>query len=198
MLLTMGGHMIYAGGYLLSHWQTTWSVQVLYPITFLEALGGGEVGITSSANSYLSDITCNDQRTSYMIISNSVGYLGGSLGTVVAALMIRHTGYHLPLAIALMAYFAATVYIIFCVRESNGPLAKKTLNGEKFCPLTEKLPKMTKLTMVQNLFDWRRAAESLKTVFRKREGNKRALLIVAIVANSMRRVSRGNCFFFFF
>lgn len=187
LLVTMGGHMIYAAGNLLVHWQTTWPVEVLYPVTLFEALGGANVGILSATTSYISDITNEKQRTSRMIIANSLWYLGGPVGTLVAALMIQHVGYHLPLAMVLMAYAAATTYIIVYVKESHGPFAKKNSEALESSPQHQ----VTVLKMVMDFFNWRRVVESFKTAFKKREGNTRAILITVIIANSIRRMARG-------
>lgn len=188
----MAGHMIYAVGYLLSHWQTTWPVEILYPITLLEALGGANVGILSATTSYIGDITSEKQRTSRMIIANSFWYLGGPVGTLVAAVMIKHSGYHLPLAMVFLAYAAATIFIIFYVKESHGPLAKKKSEGQESVSQGSAPQNVTVGKMVRDLFNWRRVVESFKTALKKREGNTRAILIVVILANSIRRMARGN------
>lgn len=193
----MAGHMIYAAGYLLSHWQTTWPVEVLYPITLLEALGGANVGILSATTSYIGDITSEKQRTSRMIIANSFWYLGGPVGTLVAAIMIKHNGYHLPLAMVFLAYALATVYIICYVKESHGPLAKKKIEAQESVSQDSASQNVKISKMVRDLFNWRRVVESFKTALRKREGNTRAILIVVILANSLRRMARGTYIIFF-
>lgn len=188
----MGGHMIYAAGNLVSHWQVTWPVEVLYPITLMEALGGANVGILSATTSYIGDITSEKQRTSRMIIANSFWYLGGPVGTLVAAVMIKHSGYLLPLAMVFLAYAAATIYIIFYLEESHGPFVKKKTEVQDSASQEGAPQSVTVSNMVKDLFNWRRVVESFKTALRKREGNTRAILIVVIVANSIRRMARGN------
>lgn len=123
-----------------------------------------------------------------MIVANSLWYLGGPVGTLVAALMIQHVGYHLPLAMVLMAYAAATIYIIVYVKESHGPFAKKNSHAQETSPQEQ----VTVLKMMTDLFNWRRVVESFKTAFKKREGNTRGILVTVIIANSIRRMARGN------
>ncbi|XP_045132812.1 proton-coupled folate transporter-like [Portunus trituberculatus] len=187
LLVTMCGHIIYAAGYLVSHWQTTWPVELLYPITFFEALGGANVGILSATTSYISDITNEKQRTSRMIVANSLWYLGGPVGTLVAAVMIKHVGYHLPLAMVLLIYAVATVYIVVYVKESHGPFAEKNSHAQE----SSAPQKVTAAKMLMDLFNWRRVVESFKTALKRRDGNLRAILITIIIANSLRRMARG-------
>ncbi|MPC95498.1 Solute carrier family 46 member 3 [Portunus trituberculatus] len=187
LLVTMCGHIIYAAGYLVSHWQTTWPVELLYPITFFEALGGANVGILSATTSYISDITNEKQRTSRMIVANSLWYLGGPVGTLVAAVMIKHVGYHLPLAMVLLIYAVATVYIVVYVKESHGPFAEKNSHAQE----SSAPQKVTATKMLMDLFNWRRVVESFKTALKRRDGNLRAILITIIIANSLRRMARG-------
>ncbi|XP_042230729.1 solute carrier family 46 member 3-like [Homarus americanus] len=199
LLMTLVGHVLYAGGYLLVNWQTSWPVEVLYLVTLLEALGGANAGLLSSTISYISDICHENQRTSRISTANSVWFLGGPLGTLIGALIIKYSGYDLALGLVLLAYIAAVAYVFVFIKESHGPFAKKALQAQgsfKDEPTLEK--KDTKVTtMFTDFFNWRRVVESFKTAFRKREGNARCLLMVVIMGNMIRRMARGFFMYMF-
>ncbi|KAK8724268.1 hypothetical protein OTU49_011310, partial [Cherax quadricarinatus] len=105
LLMTLVGHVVYAGGYLLSNWQTSWPVEVIYLVTLLESLGGANAGLLTSTVSYISDISKEAQRTSRISTANSMWYLGGPLGTLVGALIIKYSDYNMALGLVLLAYF---------------------------------------------------------------------------------------------
>ncbi|KAK3856791.1 hypothetical protein Pcinc_036906, partial [Petrolisthes cinctipes] len=46
--------------------------------------------------------------------------------------------------------------------------------------------------MLLDLFNWKRVVESFKTAFKKRDGNKRAIIIIIFAANMIRRVARSS------
>lgn len=195
MIITLVCRVFYSAGYLLVNWQTNWPVEVLYPITFLEALGGGNPGIFSSAFSYISDISKEKDRTSRLSTANSLWYLGGPLGTLLAAFLIRDGDYNLPLGLVFLTYIGCVVYVIAFISESHGPSAKKKLQARGSLQPQDSLQKKHKIsfgTMVKDFFDWHRVIESFKTAFKRREGSMRAVLLVVLVANMVRRLARGN------
>lgn len=195
MIITLVCRVLYAAGYFLVNWQTSWPVEVLYPMTFLEALGGGNAGILTSTLSYVSDISTQKDRTSRLSTANSLWYLGGPMGTLLAALIIKDAGYNLPLGLVFLTYIACVVYVVVLIKESHGPRAKKELQARGSLQPQDSLPKKKEVavrTMVKDFFDWHRVFESFKTAFKRREGNVRAVLLVVLVANMVRRVARGN------
>ncbi|XP_071520098.1 solute carrier family 46 member 2-like [Panulirus ornatus] len=199
MLVTLVGHVMYAGGYLLSNWQTTWPVEVLYLVTLLEALGGTNAGILSSTISYISDICRENQRTSRVSTANSMWFLGGPLGTLIGALIIKYSDYNVALGLVLLSYIGAVVYVVFFIKESHGPFAKKKLRAQgslKDEPTFEKKD-VSVSTMVADFFNWRRVVESFKTAFKKREGNTRTILMAVVFGNMIRRVARGFFMYMF-
>nr|XP_053653493.1 proton-coupled folate transporter-like [Cherax quadricarinatus] len=199
ILVTVVGHVMFAGGYLLSNWQTSWPVEVIYFVTFLEALGGTNAGILSSTVSYISDISKEAQRTSRISTANSMWFLGGPLGTLVGALVIKYSDYNMALGLVLLAYFLTGIYIVVFIKESHGPFAKKKLQAKGSITddsnFTKRDVKIT--TMVVDFFNWRRVVESFKTAFRRREGNARAILLAVMTANMIRRMARGFFMYLF-
>ncbi|KAK8724276.1 hypothetical protein OTU49_011315, partial [Cherax quadricarinatus] len=192
LLITLVGHVMYAGGYLLANWQTSWPVEVIYFVTLLEALGGANAGLLSSTVSYISDISKEEQRTSRISTANSIWFLGGPLGTLIGALIIKYSGYDLALGLVLLAYFLTAVYVIIFIKESHGPYAKKELQAQGSIKDESSIQKkdVNITTMVVDFFNWRRVVESFKTAFRKREGNARAVLMAVMAGNMIRRMAR--------
>ncbi|KAK8390738.1 hypothetical protein O3P69_010445 [Scylla paramamosain] len=193
IIITLVCRFLHAMGYFLVNWQTSWPVEVLYPITFLEAIGGGNAGILSSSISYISDITREKDRTSRVSTANSLWFLGGPMGTLLAAVLIKNGGYNLPLGIVALTYIAAAIYVVVFINESHGPRAKKELQAQGSLQPQDSITK-TKIsfsTMVKDFFDWHRVLESFKTAFKRRDGNVRAVLLTVLVANMVRRVARG-------
>nr|XP_045619011.1 proton-coupled folate transporter-like [Procambarus clarkii] len=199
ILMTLAGHVLYAGGYLLANWQTSWPVEVIYFVTFLEALGGANAGLLSSTISYISDISKEAQRTSRISTANSVWFLGGPIGTLIGALIIKYSGYDLALGLVLIAYFLTALYVVVFIKESHGPFAKKELQAQGSIKDASSLQAkdVTVTTMVVDFFNWRRVVESFKTAFKKREGNDRIVLMAVMAANMIRRMARGFFMYMF-
>ncbi|XP_071518601.1 LOW QUALITY PROTEIN: lysosomal proton-coupled steroid conjugate and bile acid symporter SLC46A3-like [Panulirus ornatus] len=198
LLLTLGGHVFYAGGYLLNNWMTSWPVEGIYVVTFFEALGGAYMCLLSTTTSYISDICTEKTRTSRVSTANSVWYLGGPLGTLIGAIVIKFWGYNVALGLVLAAYLAAITYVLLFIKESHGPFAKQSLQPKgsiKECPL--KKEDVRKTRMFTDFFNWNRVFESFKTAFKRREGNARVVLLLIIFCNMLWRMSRGFYIYMF-
>lgn len=187
LLVTVGCHVFWSGGYLLNTWQTAWPVEILYFVTFLGAVGGGPQGLLSSTIAYISDVTSVKSRTGRVSNTVSSWYLGGPLGLLVGAVAIQNVGVELALALVFASYVSIFIYIFFFIKESHGPFAE--VKGVEESPI--KKEDVTKLRMLVDLFSWRRVLESFKTALRKREGSARVILIALIVSNMIRRAARG-------
>lgn len=195
MTITLVCRLLFAAGYLLVNWQTSWPVEVLYPVTFLEAIGGGNAGILSSSLSYISDISREKDRTSRLSTASSLWYLGGPMGTLLAAVLIKNGGYNLPLGMVFLTYIAAVFYVVMFISESHGPSAKKELQARGSLQPQDSINKKKRVplsTMVKDFFDFHRVIESFKTAIKRRDGSTRAVLLVVLAANMLRRVARGN------
>ncbi|XP_064080711.1 lysosomal proton-coupled steroid conjugate and bile acid symporter SLC46A3-like [Macrobrachium nipponense] len=200
LLLTLVCHVMYAAGYLLNNWQTSWPVEIIYLVTFLESLGGGNVGLLTSTTSYISDICPEKSRTSRLSIANSMWYLGGPLGTLIGAIIIKHASYNVALGLVLLAYISVVAYVTCFIKESHGPFAKKELQSKgSLNGRTSEVPseRATIPVMIRDFFNWRRILESFKTALRKREGNTRCVLLIIIGSNMIRRVGRGFFMYMF-
>ncbi|XP_064080709.1 proton-coupled folate transporter-like [Macrobrachium nipponense] len=200
LLITLMCHIMYASGYLISNWQTSWPVEVLYLVSFLEAVGGCDVGLLTSTISYISDITPEKSRTSRVSTANSMWYLGGPPGTLIGALIIKYSGYNVALGLVVLAYISAALYVIFFIKESHGPFAKREFQVKQTLQTQEVIipeGNFSAAQMIKDFFNWKRVAESFKTALKKREGNTRAVLLTTIVANMIRRVARGFLMYMF-
>ncbi|ROT69738.1 Proton-coupled folate transporter [Penaeus vannamei] len=199
LLWTLIGHVLHAGGYLLCNWQTSWPVEVIYFVTFLEALGGANVGLLSTVTSYVSDICSENTRTSRVSTAHSLWYLGGPVGTLVGALVIKDSGYNLALLLVLLAYLSAVLYVVFVIKESHGPFAKTAsqAHGSAKQEPSPDSKEVSKLRMASDFFNWRRVVESFKTAFRQREGNTRMVIMAMLLSNMLRRIARGFFMYMF-
>lgn len=199
LLMTLTGHVFYASGYLLNNYMTSWPVECIYVVTFLEALGGGYMCLLSTTVSYISDICSEKKRTARVSTANSVWYLGGPLGTLIGAVIIKYWGYNVALSLVLLAYISAIVYVILIIKESHGPFTKDTLVRKNSIKEENPLKKedVTTLQMFKDFFNWHRVVESFKTAFKRREGNARTVLLVIIFCNMLWRMSRGFFIYMF-
>ncbi|XP_068222628.1 lysosomal proton-coupled steroid conjugate and bile acid symporter SLC46A3-like [Palaemon carinicauda] len=200
LLITLICHVMYAGGYLINNWHTSWPVEILYFVSFVEALGGCDVGLLTSTISYISDITPEKSRTSRVSTANSMWYLGGPPGTLAGAIIIKYYGYNVALSLVVLAYVSAVLYVIFFIKESHGPFASEKFKARQ--PPQDQDAVISKenvsvLQMVKDFFNWKRVVESFRTALKKREGNTRAVLLTTIVANMIRRVARGFLMYMF-
>lgn len=117
------------------------------------------------------------------------------MGTLLAAVFLQGGGYNLPLALVFLTQIAAVVYIIVFIKESYRPRDKEELHA--CCSLhpqgsltkEEEAPVCTK---VKDFFDWHRVFEVFTTAFKRRDGNGRAVLLLVVAANMVRRLARGN------
>lgn len=196
MIISLVCRLLHAAGYLLVNWQTSWPVEVLLLMTFLEGLGGGNPGILSSTISYISDVSSEKNRTSRLSTANSLWFLGGPIGTLFAAVLIKNFGgYNLPLLLVSITYVIAVIYVVVFISESHGPFAKKELQARGSLQPQDNIEdeKVSLRKMTKDFFNYRRVIESFKTAFKKRGGNIRAVLLLVLLGNMLRRVARSNC-----
>lgn len=186
-MLALFCRMIHAGGYLLVNLQTSWPVEALYSMTFFEALGGGNSGILSSTVSYISDVSSEKHRTSRISTANSLWFLGGPMGTLLAAFLIQDGDYNLPLGLLFFTYIGTIIHVALFIEESLKPNPNE-LTGRKEASVG---------TKVKDFFDWHRILESFKTAFKRRAGNIRRVLFFVLIGNMSRRVARSNFITFY-
>ncbi|XP_064080713.1 lysosomal proton-coupled steroid conjugate and bile acid symporter SLC46A3-like [Macrobrachium nipponense] len=199
LLLTLVCQVLYAAGYLLSNWQSSWPVEMIYLVTFLESFGGSNVGLLSLTTSYISDICPEKSRTSRISIANSMWYLGGPLGTLIGAVIIKHTTYSIALSLVLLANVSVVIYVIFFIKESHRPFVTVELQnkGSLNSGISEDSKEQATISrIVKDFFNWRRVVESFETALRKREGHTRVLLII-IGSNMIHFAGRGFFMYMF-
>lgn len=219
---SMLGHILYSGGYLINSWVWHWPVEYLLVVGLLESLGGGAVSFLTAANSYISDVTSEESRTSRVGLANSIWFLGGPIGTLMGTYIYKAGGYQVLFGTSLAMHIVATLYIIFLLPESHGPFADKQrlskilapkptlrlrdsivqvygLSRKKKNPLgntksevKRSLDKITVKKMVMDFFNPQRFVESFRCTLRKREGNVRVYILLLILANLLRKIGRGK------
>ncbi|XP_069942298.1 lysosomal proton-coupled steroid conjugate and bile acid symporter SLC46A3-like [Cherax quadricarinatus] len=213
------GHALHATGYLLVTLVPSWPAEVLLVVTLLDTLGGGCVSFLTAANSYIGDVSSEKSRTSRVGLANSIWFLGGPVGTLMGTFIYSWGGY-LPLfAASLTLSLMALVYVVVWIPESHGPFAKSSSaespNHKSQAELRESVAaakcleanaapsnalqhtRPTLYIMVKDFFNPSRILDSFKSTLRKREGNKRALILILIFTSLLRRVTRSPYVFAF-
>ena len=218
----MLGHTMYSAGYLLNSWIWHWPVEYLLVVGLLESLGGGAVSFLTAANSYISDVTTEESRTSRIGMANSIWFLGGPIGTLIGTYIYKAGGYQVLFGTSLCMHIIALLYIIFLLPESHGPFAdKKRLNkilapkptlklrdsivrvyglsrkkknplGNTKSEVQRNLEKITVKKMILDFFNPQRFIDSFRSTLRKREGNVRIYILLLILANLFRKIGRGK------
>lgn len=219
---SMLGHCLYSAGYLLNSWIWHWPVEYLLVVGLLESLGGGTVSFLTAANSYISDVTTEEARTSRIGLANSIWFLGGPIGTLIGTFIYKAGGYQVLFGTSLVMHIIATLYIIFLLPESHGPFADKKrlskilapkptmrlrdsivhfygLSRKKKNPLgntksevKRSLDEITVKKMILDFFNPQRFVDSFKSTLKKREGNVRCYILLLILANLLRKIGRGK------
>ncbi|XP_066939778.1 probable peptidoglycan muropeptide transporter SLC46 [Macrobrachium rosenbergii] len=212
------GHLLHAGGYLLASFAPSWPVEIFLLLTFIDTLGGGNVCFLNAANSYIGDVSSEKERTSRVGLANSIWFIGGPAGTLMATFIYSAGGY-LPLfATSLTCSLMAVLYIIVFLPESHGPFAKKS-KTETGCQnavsvmndsvaavygIETRALKDTGCTnevdfavMIKDFFSLQRILDSFRSTFRKREGNTRGLILILISTCLLKRFTRSPYVFAF-
>ncbi|XP_018010174.1 proton-coupled folate transporter [Hyalella azteca] len=219
----MLGHTMYSAGYLLNSWVWHWPVEYLLVVGLLESLGGGAVSFLTAANSYISDVTTEESRTSRVGLANSIWFLGGPIGTLMGTYIYRAAGYQVLFGTSLLMHIIATLYIIFLLPESHGPFADKKRLSKVLAPkptyklrhsiiqvyglsrrkknteseVQRALDEITVKKMILDFFNPQRFIDSFRSTLRKREGNVRIYILLLIAANLLRKIGRGAYMYLF-
>ncbi|XP_066939775.1 proton-coupled folate transporter-like [Macrobrachium rosenbergii] len=208
------GHLLHAGGYLLASLESTWPAEFFLLVTLLDTLGGGAVSFLTVANSYISDVSSKESRTSRVGLVNGIWFLGGPAGTILGTYIYSKGGYHPLFATSLVFSFMAVIYIIAFLPESHGPFLSKARDEapHQRAVLAERKSEtavyhfeskatddanLSLRVMIKDFFNPQRIIDSFKSTLRKREGNTRALILLLILTSLLRRLTRSPYVFAF-
>ncbi|XP_064120862.1 proton-coupled folate transporter-like [Macrobrachium nipponense] len=191
-LMTTICHAVWSGGYLLNNVMSHWPLEFIYVATFFDSIGGCMQGFLSISVAYISDVSDIKSRTSRVSTAVSLWYFGGPLGNLIGALAIQYGGINVSLGIVFLIHLSNLTYIIFFIKESHGPFAvlESKEEGQKN-EVALKKEDITRTKMFLDFFNWRRVAEAFKTAFRSREGYARAIFLIVVASNMIRRIARG-------
>lgn len=192
-MISLLAHLANAAGYLLNHYMTTWPMEVLFLVTFLDSLGGGPASFLLMGACYSSDLSSSKSHTSHVSTNNSFWFLGGPLGTLLCGLLIRRGSFAVPLTLALVTYIGAVFYVYFFIKETHGPFTHESFK-QPDPPDDIKITReeVTKKQMAKDFFQVQRVREVYETVLKKREGNARLVIVVVVISNMIRRVGKGK------
>ncbi|KAK7069065.1 hypothetical protein SK128_028337, partial [Halocaridina rubra] len=201
LCISTTGHVLYALGYLVTSAVDSWPVEYLWFVSLLDSLGGGAVCFLTAANSYMSDVTSEAERTARLGLANSLWFLGGPVGTLMGKYIFDAGGYQVLFGTSLAMSLAALLYIIFYLPESHGVFANVAKLEKKLPPkqslrlresvawvygidkgdkkrdvmktnsVFKKAKHITVSQMVKDFFNPQRFLESLKCTFKKRDGH---------------------------
>ncbi|XP_064092080.1 proton-coupled folate transporter-like [Macrobrachium nipponense] len=210
------GHLLHAGGYLLASLESTWPAEFFLLVTLLDTLGGGAVSFLTVANSYISDVSSKESRTSRVGLVNGIWFLGGPAGTILGTYIYSKGGYHPLFATSLIFSLMAVIYIIAFLPESHGPFLSKARVGVpphqkavlaerksataavyRFESKVTEDANLSLRVMIKDFFNPQRIIDSFKSTLRKREGNTRALILLLILTSLLRRLARSPYVFAF-
>lgn len=226
LLVATLGHLLYALGYLVNSAVEAWPVEYLLFVALLDSLGGGTVSFLTAANSYMSDVTTEEARTSRLGLANSIWFLGGPIGTFIGTYIYQAGGYQVLFGTSLSMYLVSCAYIIFLLPESHGPFAnvkklEKILAPKQSLRLRESIvwvygidkekkrdlmhtesvreraKKISLVQMVKDFFNPRRFLDSFRCTLKKREGHVRIYILLLIFSNLLRKLGRGAYMYLF-
>ncbi|XP_037803528.1 proton-coupled folate transporter-like [Penaeus monodon] len=226
LLVATLGHLLYALGYLVNSAVEAWPVEYLLFVALLDSLGGGTVSFLTAANSYMSDVTTEEARTSRLGLANSIWFLGGPIGTFIGTYIYKAGGYQVLFGTSLSMYLVSCAYIIFLLPESHGPFAnvkklEKILEPKQSLRLRESIVwvygiekdkkrdlmhtesvrerarKISLVQMVKDFFNPRRFVDSFRCTLKKREGHVRIYILLLIFSNLLRKLGRGAYMYLF-
>ncbi|XP_032232894.1 solute carrier family 46 member 3 isoform X2 [Nematostella vectensis] len=137
------------------------SLNVNYLIIGIVIAGtfGGFATTLLSVFSYMADITDKSHRTLRISILESMVFLGGSVGELVAGVMLDHSGFMATFGLALGLNCCIAAYVTFILPESYFP------NGQ---------------VSNQRCFLLEHLSTAAKVLFKRREGNSRLYLLVVL------------------
>ncbi|XP_042864629.1 proton-coupled folate transporter-like [Penaeus japonicus] len=226
LLIATLGHLLYSLGYLVTSAVEAWPVEYLLFVALLDSLGGGTVSFLTAANSYISDVTTEEARTSRLGFANSIWFLGGPIGTFIGTYIYQAGGYQVLFGTSFSMYLVSSFYIIFLLPESHGPFAnvkqlEKILAPKQSLRLRESIvwvygiekdkkkdlmhtesvkeraKKISFLQMVKDFFNPRRFIDSFRCTLKKREGHVRIYILLLIFSNLLRKLGRGAYMYLF-
>ena len=122
--------------------------------------------------SYMSDISPPESRTTRLGIFNAFLVSGFPLGTFVSAYIFKYGGYFAVYGTALAIQVVVLLSIKVFVKDTKGPYSD--LNSE---PLTDR---KSYLRRYVSIIDYNQLLDVLKVTFKKREFNKRRVIITLV------------------
>ncbi|XP_077284954.1 putative peptidoglycan muropeptide transporter SLC46 [Arctopsyche grandis] len=149
------------------------TVWVIYAEVLPLAIGGNFSMLIMAGFNYLGDVCYKTNRCPTMVMGSNSGFLSVYmvLGSLVGPFIIRSVGFTGVFGISILLEFTSLLYAIYKIQDVN---------------VAEKMPKIIDFTL---------PLQVIKCVFKKREGNKRKIILLMIIVpccNSMIYVSESS------
>lgn len=132
MIISLSGYVIFALIYIVTIFNPSWPVEVLYAGSIAINLCGSWVVFNMAVYSYLADITVIEKRTKRMGWMDAIWYMGGPIGTVMGVWLYRAYGYMAVFSVSAILWSICIAYTAIFVKESVVQPTKATKKGKPF------------------------------------------------------------------
>ena len=131
----------------------------------MSGIFGGWVSGGMACFAYLSDITTAKTRTTRIAIAESVISVSAAISFLIGGKILDSTSFVFVTSLALGLYVTALIYVITWIRDP---------------PSTKRAQKRDCASACKSVLSPRRIKEALSVIFRKRERNRRAHILVCL------------------
>lgn len=128
----------------------------------LPSITGGIMCIEIAIFSYIADITTEDERTFRISVIATLMSIVQPIGAYLSAIIYNNGKYFGTFGICGVLYFVTTLYGMFALKEPRTPKPMP----KNFC---------------KDFFDFTHIVDTVKIVFKKREGNTRLKIILVVL-----------------
>ena len=123
--------------------------------------------------SYLSDVSTVENRTGRLAVADWASCIALSLGLFVSGIYLDATDYQTVMSTTLVLYFVTVIYILVWIKEPEHRVRQES----------------TRMDICSKVFGPQAILGTFKTVFRKRENNKRMQICVLFLSLSLGTIS---------
>ncbi|PSN50400.1 hypothetical protein C0J52_17048 [Blattella germanica] len=136
----------------------------VWPIVIASAISGlfgGFVSCIMAVMSYVSNISSQGSRTARVTVLEAMSFLGGTIGPFAGAALLSVSNHATVFGCICFCHVLLIIYVLACVPQVMGT---ESVNENSYCSFVH-------------------VRDTLKTCFRRRDGNKRASLICFIISS---------------
>ncbi|CAB3377567.1 Hypothetical predicted protein [Cloeon dipterum] len=174
LLAGLLGKTIYSVMFAVNAWQDSWPLYFsLYTATLPPALTGADLAIFMATFSYVADVTTPEERTLRITLLQVSYLITIPTGVALGKILFNATGESVVICFLVNAALLV-VALIYAALRLNWRSAKRVMDTAK---VVEK-----RKPFLCDFFDRQHLADTIRTVFRKRPGSRRAYLWGLLIA----------------